>query len=123
MKICLIGSTKFMDLYREVNRRLTLSGHVVYTVATVSSSTKDPIQGEEITEDEKVTLDLVHFRKIQESEAVVIVTDETGYIGFSTKREIKWTLMHDLPIYQMSELNHLCDLEGEYRDVLESTTP
>jgi|HubBroStandDraft_2_1064218.scaffolds.fasta_scaffold04216_6 uncharacterized NAD-dependent epimerase/dehydratase family protein len=96
MKICLIGSTRFMDRYREVNRLLTLGGHVVYTVATISSSlAHENIKAEEqgITEDEKETLDLVHLLKIQNSDAIVLITDATGYVGFSTKREIKWALM------------------------------
>ena len=38
-------------------------------------------------------LDLVHLRKIQESDAVVLVTDETGYYGDSTKRELIWAEM------------------------------
>jgi len=95
MKICLIGSTRFMDLYREWNRRLTLAGHVVYTVATISSSAAaQHIKAEAfITDDQKETLDLVHLRKIQESDAIVLITDQTNYVGFSTKRELKWARM------------------------------
>lgn len=96
MKICLIGSTRFMDQYREVNKNLTLGGHVVYTVAAISTSlTNEHIKAEDqgITEDEKQTLDLVHLLKIQASDAVVLITDRDGYVGFSTKREIKWAMM------------------------------
>jgi hypothetical protein len=96
MKLCLIGSTKFMDEYRKVNRELTLAGHIVYSVATISSSqagenVKAEAQG--ITDEEKETLDLVHLIKIINSDACVLITDATGYVGYSTKREIKWASM------------------------------
>jgi hypothetical protein len=95
MKICLIGSTRFMDQYLEVNRQLSMAGHVVYSVATRSSSaayekSKDTV---ELTEDEKETLDLVHLLKIQNSDVCVLITDAAGYVGTSTKREIKWAQM------------------------------
>lgn len=44
------------------------------------------------SEQEKIILDLVHLRKIQESEAIVVI-NPGGYIGFSTKREIMWAIM------------------------------
>jgi hypothetical protein len=86
MKICLIGSSRFRDKYDEMNKRLSLGGHVVYSIAMVST-------GNTLEPDQKETLDLVHLRKIQESEAVVLITDEDGYIGESTRREIKWATM------------------------------
>lgn len=96
MKLCLIGSTRFMDEYRKVNKELTLMGHIVYTVATISSSlagetVKAEAQG--VTDDEKITLDLVHLLKIMHSDACVLITDAAGYVGFSTKREIQWAMM------------------------------
>ena len=98
MKLCLVGSTRFMPQYIEANRKLTLQGHIVYTVATISSSTAETKS--DISEDEKQILDLVHLRKIQESDGIVIITDETGYIGFSTKREIQWAQMLGKWIYR-----------------------
>lgn len=98
MKLCLIGSTRFMERYMELNRALTLAGHVVYSVATASTEARG--NGENpLSEDEKETLDLVHLRKIQESDAVLLVTDETGYVGFSTKRELKWASMNDKAVF------------------------
>jgi hypothetical protein len=100
MKICLIGSSRFKDQYAEANRKLTLAGHVVYSIATVSSAA-----GEELPEDQKMVLDLVHLRKIQESDCIALITDATGYYGFSTKREMIWTGMigKDLAIYVPGE--------------------
>lgn len=94
MNICLIGSTRFLEKYYEVNRQLTLGGHVVYSVSVPSSSSlqKNPTAAN-VTDDEKETLDLVHLQKILRSDLCVLITDATGYIGTSTKREIKWCLM------------------------------
>lgn len=96
MKICLIGSTRYMDDYHRANRELTLAGHIVYSVAVISTSVTEK---EPITEDQKETLDLVHLRKIQESELVVIVGKASRgvpYLGPSTKRELKWATMNSI---------------------------
>lgn len=91
MKICLVGSTKFMDRYHKVNAMLTLAGHVVYSVALAEHA------GDPITPEQKITLDLVHLRKISESDAICVIgaqPDGTYYIGESTAREIEWAAMN-----------------------------
>ncbi|WP_197078034.1 hypothetical protein [Gordonia sihwensis] len=40
--------------------------------------------------EQKAALDLLHFKKIDLCERVVVVTDEAGYIGESTRREIAY---------------------------------
>jgi len=94
MRICLCGSTKFKPQWEEANRSLTLDGHVVYSVAMMTHA-----DGLEVTEAQKDTLDLVHKMKILNSDAVVLVTDDAGYIGSSTKSELQWAEMHGLPIF------------------------
>ena len=104
MKLCLIGSTRFMPQYIEANRRLTLLGHIVYTVAQITTkSALAPTVETPITEEEKIVLDLVHLRKIMESDAVVLITDETGYVGSSTRREIQWAQMLEKQIFSSEE--------------------
>lgn len=105
MKICLIGSTRFMGLYREFNIKLTLAGHIVYSVCTASTGL--PTEREEISEAQKQTLDLVHLRKIMESDCCVLVTDDSLYAGFSTRREMEWATMLDKPLYGPKDLKHL----------------
>jgi hypothetical protein len=105
MKICLIGSSRFADKYAEINRKLSLAGHVVYSIATVSSKA----QKVELTEEQKETLDLVHLLKIQESDACFLVTDEGKYVGESTKREMKWAVMQDMAILSDADLDYLLD--------------
>lgn len=97
MKICLCGSTRFMDQYNAANRALTLAGHIVYTVAAVSTGNHS-----EITHDEKLALDAVHLSKIMESDAVMVVgrqDDGTMYIGDSTRREIMFARLQDKQVY------------------------
>src|SRR5215471_2153860 len=102
MKIALIGSTRFIDKFNSINRKLSLAGHVVYSVATVTS-------GNQLGEDEKQTLDLVHLLKIQESDACFLITDDKKYIGESTRREIKWAVMQDMAVLSDADLDYLCD--------------
>jgi len=93
-KVTLCGSTKFMKEYEEHNSRLTLEGALVYSVAI------DPHNSDkEVTEQEKIILDLVHLGKILHSDSIFVL-DVNEYIGDSTKREILWA--------------HMCDVEVEY---------
>jgi hypothetical protein len=97
MKICLCGSTRFMDQFNAANRSLTLAGHVVYSVAAVSTGNHS-----EITHDEKLALDAVHLSKIEESDAVMIVgiqEDGSVYIGDSTRREMMYARLREKSIY------------------------
>ena len=100
MKICLVGSTRFKERYEELNRRLSVVGHVVYSVACTG----------QVTPNEKEMLDLVHLQKIVESEVVVIVTDESGYIGESTRREVLWAKMLGKKIYSSQFASHISHL-------------
>lgn len=111
MKLCLIGSSRFKEIYDRANRELTLMGHVVYSIATVST-------GDQLPEKDKTILDLVHLRKIQESETSVLVTDDTGYYGFSTRREMMWGVMIGKPlavfVTRDPETSILCLLGGMF---------
>lgn len=97
MKICLCGSTRFMDQYQAANRALTLAGHVVYTVAAVSTGNHS-----ELTHDQKIALDAVHLAKIEESDAIMVVgrqEDGSIYIGDSTRREIMFAELRDKKVF------------------------
>lgn len=83
MKICLCGSTKFMDQFEDADAALTLAGHVVYSVAIPKDT--------DLTPTEIDILDAVHLQKIYESDGIMIVgmqEDGSHYIGESTRREI-----------------------------------
>lgn len=96
MKITLCGSTRFKKEYQDLNALLTKAGHIVYSVAVMEKSDGP------LTETEKRRLDLVHLKKILESDAIVIVgarEDGTCYIGDSTRREIEWASLNNKTIY------------------------
>jgi hypothetical protein len=108
MKICLCGSTRFMDQFHSANVALSLAGHIVYSVAT---STKGDFQP---TVDQKLALDMVHLRKIDESEAIMVVgkqADGSTYIGESTRREMMYARLKDKPVYFWS-LGDESDTDG-----------
>lgn len=99
-KLCLIGSTRFIERFHELNRLLTLEGHLVYSVATVTTAHNG--SENEPPEDVKETLDLVHLLKIQESDGVVLIgaqDDGSYYLGKSTRREIRWAMMNHKDIF------------------------
>lgn len=87
--ICLCGSTRFMDEFREANRKLSLLGYIVLTVEVVTS--KDDAQ----TFDDptvKHELDQLHFDKIDLADEILVLNKD-GYIGYSTTREIAYAMM------------------------------
>ena len=83
MRITLCGSTRFKDEFERLNRKLSLMGHVVYSVACFGHS------GDDLTEAQKATLDKVHMAKIDNSDAIVVI-NVGGYIGHSTLCEVAY---------------------------------
>lgn len=113
MKITLCGSTRFREAYERWNRDLGLAEHIVYSLSCFGAEAGD--KGKEgntpLSEAEKVTLDLVHLRKIMESDAVVVINPSStefpfGYIGSSTKKEIQWAHMLGKAVYSVNPLQY-----------------
>lgn len=113
MKITICGSLKFEKEIQEWHEKLAFAGHTVYSMVVLPSQKGN--NKDWYTLDEKETLDLLHLSKIEESDAIFVV-DVNGYIGDSTRREIKWALMRAKPVFYMSQgdferfnLDHLSD--------------
>ena len=103
MKIALCGSARFETEFIKANQMLTLNGHTVYGLAVYPSQKE---AGKDwYTEEQKHILDLMHLSKIEESDAIYICTDPTGYIGFSTRREIAWAMIRTKLILSEYTLN------------------
>lgn len=102
MKLTLCGSAKFEDLYHEWNEKLTMAGHVVYSLAVFPSRKN----GEQVwyTDEEKEKLDLAHLAKIENSEAIVVINKD-GYVGYSTRREMRWARLLEKDIYFIESPN------------------
>lgn len=99
MKITICGSLKFEKEVQEWHEKLAMAGHTVYSMVVLPSQKggdKDWYSAEE-----KETLDLLHLSKIEESDAIFVV-DVEGYVGESTRREIKWARIRGKDVYYMS---------------------
>lgn len=82
--ITLCGSIKFKDKFIKVQEKLTLEGNIVLTPNFLNN-----IKKEEIDEETKKMLDEMHRQKIDMSDEIYII-NFGGYIGESTKAEIKY---------------------------------
>lgn len=92
--VCLCGSTKFKDTFLAVNKQETLAGNIVLSVgAFMHADDEDYASTPEI----KIKLDVLHKRKIDISDEVVVL-NVNGYIGSSTKSEIEHATKLGKPI-------------------------
>ena len=92
--ITLCGSTKFKEDFERVNRELTLAGNIVISVGAFGHA------GDVFSDDQKVMLDDIHKRKIDMADAIYVI-NKGGYIGESTKSEIKYALEHNKQVMFM----------------------
>lgn len=92
--ITLCGSTRFKEDFERVNRELTLAGNIVISVGCFGHA------GDVFTEEEKIMLDDIHKRKIDMADAIYVINKD-GYIGESTKSEIKYALEHGKQVMLM----------------------
>lgn len=94
--VCLCGSTRFKEQFLEWNKRLTLHGAIVLMPGVFGHS------GDVITDEQKVTLDQLHKRKIAMSDMIFVI-DQDGYIGDSTRSEIGFAEALGVDILYMSK--------------------
>lgn len=111
MKITLCGSCKYVNMYHEINKKLTLAGHIVYSLAWFSDENNKP------SGTEKEMLDLIHLAKIKESDAIVVIDcdgfSKTSYFGESTLREIRWSAILNKKIVFLSQTTDIIKVVGE----------
>jgi hypothetical protein len=96
----LCGSTRFYEVFREQNLRLTLAGHIVLSIGCDTKSDTDLIAAGamEVTDGLKDRLDELHKRKIDLADDVLVVSDASGYFGESTRSEIEYARFLGKPI-------------------------
>lgn len=120
MKITLCGSTRFKSQYEALNRQLTLQGHLVYSVACFARG------DDRVTHSQKALLDEVHKKKIEASDAIVVINVD-GYVGESTMSEIAYAeklgklvrfLYPDWDPKLSPNGRHLCPFKGCQNDFL-----
>lgn len=93
--VCLCGSTRFKDVFVQAGLNETLAGNIVLTIGC-DMRTDVEIFGsldEEARRDVKKRLDVLHKRKIDLADEVLIL-DVGGYIGESTTSELEYAREH-----------------------------
>ncbi len=85
--VCLCGSTRFSEAFREANLKETLAGKIVLSIGCDFKSD----QGLGLTVSDKEKLDELHLRKIDLASEVLIL-NVGGYIGESTRRELNYAV-------------------------------
>ena len=94
--ITLCGSTRFKEDFERVNRELTLAGNIVISVGAFGHA------GDTFTEEQKIMLDDIHKRKIDMSDAIYVI-NKGGYVGSSTRSEIKYAIAHGKQVILMED--------------------
>ena len=94
--ITLCGSTRFKDDFERINKMLTLAGNIVISVGCFGHA------GDTFTEEQKIMLDDIHKRKIDMSDAIYVI-NKNGYIGDSTRSEIKYAIAHGKQVILMED--------------------
>jgi hypothetical protein len=95
--VTLCGSTKFFTECMEINRRLTFDGWIVLMCGSWGHSYHKDLEGNSGINYENVKT--LHYKKMLMSQAIVVVSDKTGYIGNSTKAEIEFCKKKNIPIF------------------------
>ena len=94
--ITLCGSTRFKEDFERVNRELTLAGNIVISVGCFGHS------GDVFSDEQKIMLDDIHKRKIDMADAIYVINKD-GYIGDSTRSEIKYAIAHGKQVILMED--------------------
>jgi DNA-binding GntR family transcriptional regulator len=85
--VCICGSTRFAASMNIEAERLTLAGMIVVRPEVIAYNRE---RDQQFVEPEvKARLDVLHLRKIDLADEVVVVTED-HYIGESTAREIAY---------------------------------
>ena len=94
--ITLCGSTRFKEDFERVNKELTLAGNIVISVGCFGHA------GDVFTDEQKIMLDDIHKRKIDMADAIYVINKD-GYIGDSTRSEIKYAIAHGKQVILMED--------------------
>ncbi|MFJ3221320.1 hypothetical protein ACIPLC_36055 [Kitasatospora sp. NPDC086801] len=96
--VVICGSTKFWEQMQEANLHETAAGRIVLApgcdMKRPHQLWEDPVGADAL----KQRLDALHRAKIRMADEVLLVTDEAGYVGESTSRELEYAKALGLPI-------------------------
>lgn len=88
--VTLCGSMRFRDQIMQVAEDETAKGHIVLAPFSV-------VAPEHQGSDFKAMLDRLHREKIDMAEQVIVVTNQHGYIGTSTRAEMVYAAQQGKP--------------------------
>jgi|WetSurMetagenome_2_1015567.scaffolds.fasta_scaffold316485_1 hypothetical protein len=97
--VCLCGSTRFSEAFRNANLSETLAGKIVLSIGCDFKSD----QGLGLTDADKEKLDILHLRKIDLADEVLIL-NVNGYIGKSTRKELDYALTNNKRVRYLEAL-------------------
>lgn len=92
-----------------MNRDLTLAGMIVVAPGVFESS------GHQITDEQKTALGALHLAKIDIADRVVVV-NPGGYVGESTRREIRYAQQTGKPV-EYTDANSPVEYTNEHGSV------
>lgn len=93
--VTLCGSTKFKELFNELEFKLTLENKIVLKPGCYAHHDKI-----HITDEQKKNLDILHLKKIAMSDCIYVINCD-NYIGYSTKNEIKYAIENNIPVFYL----------------------
>ncbi len=82
--VCLCGSTKYPELFKEAERTEALKGNITLTVAMFGH-----VEGLDMDSADKQLFDILHMRKIELADEIFVLTKDKR-IGESTANEIAY---------------------------------
>lgn len=94
--ITLCGSTRFKDEFMEAQKKLTLAGNIVISVGLFGHSGDNEVwdgMDAGTLSQTKAMLDDMHKRKIDMADDIYVINKD-GYIGDSTRSEIRYAREH-----------------------------
>jgi hypothetical protein len=94
--VCLCGSTRFLEQFREAEKQETLAGRIVLSIG-VAVRDSDPFWADKDQVQVKEELDWLHKRKIDMSNEILVINVD-GYYGDSTRSEIEYAQKTGKPI-------------------------
>lgn len=92
--ITLCGSTKFKKEFEEIQKELTLRGHIVISLGCFAHIDDKLYDIEKLKDMHRARIDLA---------SLIVVVNKDGYIGNHTRMEIKYAKRTHKPVYYYYE--------------------
>lgn len=97
--VTLCGSTRFKAEFERTAAQLTMAGVIVVKPDVfMNDGHAEKAHLPAVTEADKAALDELHKRKIDLADEVIVVSDDSGYFGDSTRGEIAYAEGRGKPV-------------------------